>query len=529
MAELVLRGGLVVDGTSAPGFRADVAVSAGRIQAIGDLGAEQADSVLEADGLVVAPGFIDCHSHSDLALLADPLAQPKVAQGVTTEIVGNCGFGPFPVRSAAAREMVLAPGPDKEPRHFVSAGEYRRAFERRGAAVNIAAHLPHGTLRASVMGVTDRPATGEELAAICALARQSFHEGALGISFGLLYAPGCFTPRDELVALGREAAALGRPLVFHVRNEADRFRESIAEAVGIGRECGAHVHISHLKVADPANWGRADVALAELDPDDGGVAATCDQYPYTAGSSSFQTLLPPWALVGGTAELLARLRSPSVRARAAQAMAGGEAIAGWDNLALRIGWERVAVGSAPGLEGWEGKTVAQIAAAARREPADVVFDLVLASSGSAIGIFHHMCEADVQTVMRHPAQMVGSDGIPTAGKPHPRLWGTFPRVLGRYVRELGLLSLEEAVHKMTGRPARAFGLAGRGILRCGQRADICAFDPAAVEDEATWEEPTRPPRGIVHVLCNGVPTMVNGRRTDRLPGTWVGGRSVGGI
>jgi len=544
MADILLQGGTVVDGSGRPAFRADVAITGDRITAVdaGPLVGQELASCpglltrgrtqgsalrLEVDGLVVAPGFVDCHSHSDLDLFADPMARAKAAQGVTTEIVGNCGFGPFPVRSEEAERQMSAMLPSSSPHSarplFASLADYRAALVRHGMAVNVATLVPQGAVRMSVMGGEDRPARQGELDSMCELVRQAMEEGAAGLSFGLLYAPGCFTPNAELSALGRVAAECGRPLAFHVRNECDQFEESIAEAIQVGRETGAPVHISHLKVADPEHWGRIGRALARIEEARArGQTVTCDQYPYTAGSGPLQTLLPPWSLVGGTGQLLARLADPGARARMAAALSGAEPISGWSNIALRIGWDRIAVSSAPGAETWEGRRLAEIAAEAGRAPCEILFDALLASRGFATGIYHQMSEEDVRTVMPHPAQMVGSDGLPAPGRPHPRLWGTFPRVLGHYVRELGLLSLEDAVHRMSGKTAQTFALPDRGLVRAGCCADLCVFDPARIVDRATYEHPTVPPEGVVHVICNGMPTVLDGARTDRRPGVFLG-------
>ena len=559
MSSILLRGGTVVDGSGEGSFVADVTISNGRIQSVGRVPKAEAELVLDVGGLTVAPGFIDSHSHAEAALLRDPLATPKVAQGVTTEIVNNCGFGLFPVRSEAAREAMSGIWTEGEAPVFASAAEYRDALLRQGAAVNVAALIPHGAVRTSVVGADDRPARDEEIRAMCDLAREAFRQGAVGISFGLLYAPGCFTPKEEIVSLGRVAAEFGRPsatlgacpepaervtlslplgtlrdpvgvlngskgrpLAFHVRNECDGFEQSILEAIEIGGESSAAVHISHLKVADPTKWGQVGIALRHIEEANArGQRVTCDQYPYTAGSSPFTTLLPPWALEGGIAQTISRLRNDSARRRISASLAGDEPIPGWDNLSSRIGWDGCVVGSAPGLEQWEGKSIADLARSSHREPHDLLFDLLLTTHCAAIGIWHQMCEEDVQTVMRHPAQMIGSDGLHTPGRPHPRLWGTFPRVLGRYVRELGVLTLEQAIHKMTGKTAATFGLKDRGLIRPGYHADICVFNPDRIADRATWDEPTLPPDGIVHVICNGVLIMLDGRRTEHRPGDWL--------
>jgi len=525
MHDILVRRASVIDGTGAPAFTADVAVSGDRIAAIGDLTSSGADLVVDADDLTLAPGFIDCHSHSDLELLVDPLARPKVAQGVTTEVVCNCGWGPFPARGEQALEAMASLLPTSAPkaaRHlFDSLRDYRRKLQERAPAVNVAALIPHGPVRLTVVGSEDRAATSSEIRAMQELVAEGVGHGGIGLSLGLLYAPGCFTPAEEIASL---AAALSDPrrLVFHVRNECDRFEESVREAIAIGRQAGAQVHISHLKVADPEHWGRVGAALRHIEEADRrGERVTCDQYPYTAGSGPLQTLLPPWSLAGGTARLLGRLRDSTARKRMYAAFAGEEVLPGWDNLSRRIGWDRIAVGHAPGAEHCEGKNLKTIGEDLGRPPWDALVELLAASRGAAVGIYHHMCEEDVRTVMTHPAQMVGSDGLPVPGKPHPRLWGTFPRVLGHYSRELGLLSLEDAVRKMTGKTAEVFGLRSRGILRPDYCADLCVFDAARVIDAASYEDPTRPPHGLVHVICNGLPTMLHGERTRHRPGRWL--------
>jgi dihydroorotase/N-acyl-D-amino-acid deacylase len=532
MTDILLRGGSVVDGSGRPKFPADVAVEQGRIAAVGDLGQAGADLVLDVSGLTVAPGFIDAHSHSGVALLEDGSAAPKVAQGVTTEIIGNCGFGPFPAPSAAARQVMSALVPRSEagePRLFASLRDYQEALMARGSAVNVAALLPHGAIRTAVVGAADRPADEGEVRAMCELVGEGMAEGAVGMSLGLLYAPGCFTPAGEIAELSRAMTDRHGVLVSHGRNECDRFQESIEEVIEIGRETGVATHVSHLKVADPANWGRVSAALDSIDrANDRGQLVTCDQYPYTAGSGPFQTIMPPWSLAGGTEALLGRLRAPAARTRIVRAFEGREAISGWDNMSLRIGWDRIVVGSAPGTEGWEGRSLAAIAADSNRAASDVLFDVLLVTHGSGIGIFHQMCEEDVRTVMVHPAQMVGSDGLPGTGKPHPRLWGSFPRVLGHYSRELGLMALEQAVHKMTGKTAEVFRLHGRGLVGQGRHADVCVFDAERIIDRATYDDPVRAPEGIVHVICNGVPVMLDGERTRQRPGVALGAAAGGG-
>jgi dihydroorotase/N-acyl-D-amino-acid deacylase len=523
--DILLRGGTVIDGSGAPAFSADIGIEGNRIQAVGSLRGVSAELVRDVTGLVVAPGFIDCHSHSDLALLEDPMALPKVAQGVTSEIVGNCGWGPFPVLNEMAAEAMSATLPCSTSfagsRTFECLEDYREALQTAGTAVNVGSLVAHGPLRLSVVGGDDRPASEAEMGVMRERLRECAAQGALGISFGLVYAPGCFT-RDDEIAFLIEALDHPRRAAFHVRNECDRFAESVAEALEIGRRAEARVHISHLKVADPESWGRIDVALAHIErAGSRGEAVTCDQYPYTAGSAPLQTLLPPWSLDGGPDRLLARLCEPASRARIAAALEGNDDTPGWDNLSRRIGWDRITIGSAPGAEHWEGRDLASVARESGVSPAEALFEVLSVSGGRSIGIYHHMCDEDVRRVMSHPSHVVGTDGLPAPGRPHPRLWGTFPRVLGRYVRQLGVLTLEEAVHKMSRKTAAVFGLADRGLVRRGWYADLCLFEGERIADRATYANPAEPPDGIVHVICNGRPTMLDGTRTEHRPGLWV--------
>ena len=465
--DLLIRGGIVVDGTGARAFQADVAVRGDRIAAVGAIQGS-AKRVIDAPGLAVAPGFIDVHAHDDAAVIATPAMDFKVMQGVTTDIVGNCGMGVAPVGEAfegffnAGLANVLGPVPELRWRTF---GEYMEAVEEARPALNVACLVPHGVIRFGVLQIERRPPEPPELEAMQKRVAEAMAAGALGLSTGLIYLPGAFAERGELVELARVPAQQGGLYVSHVRDEGDRLLEAVAEAVNIGREAGLPVQISHHKAAGQANWGKTERSLRFIEQSrQEGVDVAFDVYPYTAAST----------VLGAMA------RSP----------AAGDP-------------EAVMVASVREKREYEGKTIAEIATMLGLPPGKAL-ERVLAEEPDAVGIFFMMDEADVRRVMQHPLCMIGSDGIPSpTGKPHPRLYGTFPRVLGRYVREEGLLTLEEAVHKMSGLPARRFGLRERGELRDGWFADLVVFDLDRVADRATYQEPRQYPGGIEYVIVNG--------------------------
>ncbi|MDP2873600.1 MAG: D-aminoacylase [Bacillota bacterium] len=519
MYDLLIKGGKVVDGSGAPWFRADVAVAGDRIAAVGNLDGAKAVQVVEAGGQCVSPGFIDIHSHSDTTILVNPRAESKIRQGVTTEVIGQCGSSAAPI---AARSVEFARGMAKEYGIEITwdtmAG-YVREVTRRGVAVNIVPVVGHNAIRTAVMGYERRVPSPEELAAMCDLVAQACADGARAFSSGLIYPPSAYADSDELAALCAAAARYGAIYMTHMRNEGDGLLDSIRETVDVARRAGIPVQISHHKAVGRDNWGKVRESLAMLEEARrGGVDVTCDQYPYVASSTGLSSVIPQWAHEGGPARLLQRLRDPEDGLRIRREM---------EQAAIkRGGWDEVLIaGTAlPELKQWEGKTVEQIGQARRTDPITAVFDLLLA--GKYVGMIRFgMSEEDVKTVMRHPLVMVGSDGSCladygplSAGKPHPRNYGTFVRVLGKYVREEGNLSLEEAVRKMTSLPAARIKLADRGLLRPGLAADITVFDPDTVAERATFVEPHQYAGGISLVVVNGRVAVSSGEHTGQLAG-----------
>lgn len=509
MHDILLRGGRVVDGTGNPWFHGDVAVKGGVIAGVGRVEGE-AETVLDVEGLVVAPGFIDTHSHSDLLLISEPLAEAKVLQGITTEVVGQDGLGEAPIEARHVKQwrrylsgLNGDPDVDWSWRNF---GEYLDVLEEARPSVNVAALVGHGNLRLAAMGMVDRGPDSGELETMRLLLARSLEEGALGLSTGLIYAPCIYSETSELVELCKTASAHGGVFVVHMRDEGDRLIESMDEVVQIGCEARVPVHISHFKASGESNWGKSADALRRLHhAEKEGVQISFDQYPYTAGSTFLSSLLPPWVHAGGVDELLRRLRDLPVRTRITEESKSARSRSPrWDRLhCTNLRGETNA--------GFEGMTMKEIAKARGQSPLDALMDIVLEESNGATMISFTMSEDDVKRFMADPHGAVCTDGI-LLGKPHPRAYGAFPRVLGRYVRE-GVLGLENAVRKMTGLPAQIMGLEGRGVIRAGYKADITVFSPDTVKDTATYADPRRHPVGIVHVIVNGKLTVLDGEHT----------------
>lgn len=506
--DVLLRGGTVIDGSGAPGVRGDIGIRGDQIAEIGYFGDASSMKTLDVSGLTVAPGFIDTHTHSDLAPLLPPSATDvklaSVRQGVTTEICGNCGFSPFPTRPEWAayvdRHMQALFGTGA--RGYSSLVEYRSALAHAQFVNNLAPLVGHGTIRAGVMGFERRSATASEIDQMKDALAQAFEQGAFGLSSGLIYPPGVYADTDELIALGEMAAAYDRPYATHMRSETDQVQEAIDEALHIGETTGVPVHISHLKAAGKRNWGRSSPLLEKLDrARHRGIDVTADVYPYTAGSTMLHALLPPWVNEGGIDAMLRRIADPAIRERIDHDYNAG--IAGWQDLVVAAGWDGIVIATSPGSIRYEGHSVLDVAQEHGQSPVDFVCDLLLEERASVTIIVHMMAEVDVRQFIGWTLAIIGSDGIPLPGKPHPRWAGTFARVLGKYTQDEQLLSLPEAIHKMTGLSADRFRLHDRGYLMVGKTADVVVFDPARVIDRATYEAPLVPPDGIKHVLVNG--------------------------
>ena len=525
MLDIIVRGGKVVDGSGREAYKADLGLQGDRIVAIGDLAGREARRTVDAAGRVVAPGFIDIHSHSDATVLLAPRMESKLMQGVTLEVTGNCGESAAPLRGEALAEAERSLARDGDIRcEWRGVGEYLETVEKRGIATNYATIAGQGTIRACVLGAAMRAPEARELEEMRALLREALEEGAFGLSTGLIYPPSAYADLEELVALSSAMAPYGAFYASHIRNEGDRLLESVAEALTIGERAGVPVQLSHHKASGRRNWGKVERSLAMMEDARGrGMDVTADQYPYIASSTGLATVLPDWAHEGGSEAMTARLRDPATRERIHAEIASSPK--GWENPASIHGWAAIVIAGCRSDHSVEGLNLLEIAAKTGEEPLEAAFRLLAENEGSVQVVMFSMREEDVRTVMRSPIVAVGSDstarapsGPMSGGKPHPRCYGTFPRLLGRYVRELGVLSLEEAVRKMTGLPAARLGLSDRGRIKEGAFADLVVFDPDRIADRATFADPHQFPTGIDLVLVNGVVAAEGGRQTEALAG-----------
>jgi N-acyl-D-aspartate/D-glutamate deacylase len=524
--DLLIRQARIIDGTGAPAYEGDVAMADGRIVAVGAGVEGQAARIIQARGWSLAPGFIDIHCHSDRYHLEHPDGDIKFRQGVTLEVVGNCGASLAPLAPDRAREAVDhacgGPGRYKGPVDWRTYGQYAARVQAGGPAVNVMGLVGHGTLRIAAMGLAARPAGPGEISRMEGLLDEAMGEGAVGMSSGLYYAPGLFAATGEVAALARVVARRGGYYATHLRNEAEGLLASLDEALAIGRTSGAPVHISHLKTAGWRNWHLADQAVARIESArDQGLDVTVDVYPYDFSGTSLLTVIPPWALDGGVPALLPRLADPATRAQIMAHMRDG--LPGWENIYRNAGWDKIIISAAATPQGrrMEGRSVADLASEAGQDPFETALDL-LASEGGAVSIIAgSMTEANVARFIALPWAMIGSDGSPNEGKPHPRVYGTFPRVIRRFVRELGVLTLCEAVHKMTGITAARLGLGEFGRIAPGARADAVLFDPQVVADTATFQEPRQHPVGIRGVIIAGRLVLDEGGVTGERPGIFV--------
>lgn len=515
-ATFVLRGGNVVDGTGRSGYAADVVVDDGVIR-LADPGAGVGAVIVDVDGLVVAPGFIDVHSHADLEMFLGPHASDvhecRLLQGVTTEVTGNCGFSPFPFPPHRSEEAnaFLSFVFGGAARSFANLAAYAEAVSSVSMACNVAPLVGHGTLRAATLGYEDRPATEAELGQMERALQTALEQGAFGLASGLCYTPATFAVVAEVQALAARAARSGAIYATHVRNETDGVRDAVDEALAVAVATGVALHISHLKVAGRRNWGSAAELLARLDrARDRGIDVTADVYPYTAASTMLHSLLPPWLIDEGIDTMLGRLADPGVRARVAAELASG--ISGWQNLGHAAGWDRVTVASSPRHPEREGRSIVELADVSDLGPVDTIARILLAEGGQVVAVIEAMNEDDVRRFLGWDHTLVGSDGIPLPGKPHPRLTGTFPRVLGPYRDVYG--GFEEAVHRMTGASAARFGIPRRGTIGDGQVADLVVVDPHRVRDTGTFANPWQRPTGVEHVFLAGRAAVWHGEVVD---------------
>lgn len=523
--DLLLRNGKIVDGTGNPWFRGDLAVRNGRIVAVGRVPPGPAKREIDAKGLVVAPGFIDMHSHSDFLLLEDGNAQSKIRQGVTTEVLGE-GSSAGPYRGNLAARRMSADG---TPMQWTTLGGYLDAVERAGVAVNVASYVGLDNIWQCAMGTSFARPSAEQHEQMKVLVDEAMKEGAFGLSSMLAMPPGSLATTDDIVELCKVVRRHGGIYSSHIRNEGTGVFDAVKEAIAIGERTGVPVDILHLKIADQKAWGRmSEVVTLIEDARKRGVNVQANIYPYTRGNNNLASIIPPWAHEGGTAPMLARLKDPEQRARLKKDIREG--IPGWYNHYTAVGgdWSRMLIS---GRSGYEGLTMDRIITDRSRgkdpapDPLDILFDLLIEQGGSVSTVYAHHTEKDMNLALVQPWCSIGSDGSALAvdgplrrGNPHPRSFGTFPRVLGVYVRQLGLLRLEDAVRKMTSLNAAKLGILDRGLLRPGCYADVTLFDPERVLDRATYEKPFQYSEGIEYVIVNGQIVLDRGKHTGARPG-----------
>ncbi|MEK7879913.1 MAG: D-aminoacylase, partial [candidate division NC10 bacterium] len=512
-------------GSGAPAFRADVAVEGERIAAASPGLRTPAGREIDATGLYVTPGFIDIHSHSDLFFLDCPSAESKVRQGVTTEVVGMCGFSPAPVHPgrAAMVEAWMGGIGTRLKVEWKSFGEYLERLKQAALSVNVVHFVGHGALRLAVMGPDNRAPAPDEQKAMQTLLAEALDAGAFGYSTGLVYPPSAYARTEELVLLARFMAARGGLYFSHIRGEAGMLEDAVREAIDIGEAAGVPIQIAHIKAAGQENWGKMDRALRMIDEARArGVDVTADCYPYAAASTKMDALLPAWVHDGGVARLLQRLGDRDARRSILDecALPDGR----WRTQSGSVGWDEILIATCPSHE-LEGLSLAELARRRGEAPAEAMLGLLAETRAGVSMVIFTMAEANVAKAVAHPHVMIGSDSLglsagpgPHHGKPHPRMYGTFPRVLCHYVREARLLSWETAINKMTGMPAAKLGLKGRGLVRPGFAADLVVFDPETVKDEATYKDPHRYPSGIPYVVVNGRMTVDGGAMKPLLAG-----------
>lgn len=530
MYDLIIKKARIMDGSGSPSFIADLAVNGDSIVLIGDLSACEAKEIVDADGLALAPGFIDLHTHSDTFFLIEGEAHSHIRQGVTTAGLGNCGGSAAPRNEAMiadGQRLQKANFPDQEASNYSSVAEYFQEVEKRGISQNAVYWVGQGTIRQYVMGYDSSEPNAEQLSEMKALTRQAMEEGAIGISSGLIYTPSIYAKEAEIIELAKETAPYGGVYATHIRGENDTVIEAIQEALNIAKTAHVPVQISHLKAMGRHMWGQSVQILAMIEQAvKEGIDVTFDQYPYTAAACGLDAALPPWASVGGKLKMVERLQDPAERAKMLADITNPDGKDGWYSIWKGVGWDNILVVGYSVDTSLEGKTVAEIGEIWQMDPWDACCELIIRKGGDRVSIVYFAIgEEDMERIMQHPLQMVGSDssgvgitGPLARGKAHPRGFGSFVKVLGHFARDRKLFSQEEAVRKMTSAPALRVGMNDRGFLRPGYKADMVLFDPATVDAQGDYINPSQYPVGICKVWVNGVLTVDGDEHTGAKAG-----------
>jgi N-acyl-D-aspartate/D-glutamate deacylase len=521
--DILIKGGVLYDGSGSPGIAGDLAIQDGRIGRIAGQIKEPAHKTVDAEGLAVAPGFVDIKTHSDFTLPINPRAESKVRQGVTTEIVGHCGFSVAPVLPGKVDLLrdYLSPSAPWLPFREMSFPDYLDTFP--ATAVNAGMLVGHNTLRLMIMGMADGAPTAAELNAMIALLENGLNAGALGMSSGLFTPPGSYAEPDEMIAFGHVLKRHNAGYFTHLRDESNKVIEAVEEALQVAEQCGVHVEIVHFKCSGTDNWGNAATVLDMIAKAKArGLDVDCDAYPYSAGSNPLKNLLPPWVQAGGVDAMIDRLSERKTRDRIGADIARN----GLNNWGRIPSWDCVQISISPHLPEYAGRTISSIAAEAGTDPIDTVCDYLVRDKGATRVLVTSISEDDIRDIVASSHALVGSDGncvapygIVGTGMPHPRFYGTFPRILTRYVRNERVLSIEHAIHKMTGAPAEALKLRSRGLLKEGFHADVAIFDPNDFVDRATYADPHQFPTGSrTTVIVNGMLVVEDAAHTGALPG-----------
>lgn len=503
--DLLIKNGYLINGTGNPWFRADIGVKDGKIKSIKRKISERARKIIDAKSLVVSPGFIDVHAHDDLVFFDDPFDKPKLKQGVTTVVCGNCGISPAPLNKKTLdylKSYVSSLG-RKVDFTWSRYGEFLDELKKIEIGINVAGMVGHGTLRIAVMGMKNIAPTKEELAKMKKLLAQSLEEGAIGMSTGLIYPPGEYAKTEELIELCKILTEYGGIYTTHLRNEGDRLLEAIDEAIRIAKESGVPIELSHHKVTGRKNWGLVLYSLEKIrNVKEKGIDITVDAYPYSASNTSLNALVPPWVLAGGEQHFLERLKDKKTRKMIKKEI---EEKTDWDNSIKGSGWDNIVLSFSPKYKQFEGKTLRKISEIWNKDPYDALFDILLVETSEALVNIFEMDDKDMERVITCPYVSIVTDALPDieVDRPHPRGYGSFPRVLGRYVRDRGLITIEEAVRKMTSLPAQTFGFEKKGLLKEDFDADIIIFDPKSIIDRATYDNPKQFPEGLKCVIVNG--------------------------
>lgn len=520
MYDLIIKNGNIFDGTGNPSTQLDVGIKDGKIKTMGHLHDDVADVIIDAQRLAVAPGFIDTHSHSDLLVTKPEVHKAKLQQGVTTELFGQDGISVAPVSAETKplwQKQLKGLNGDIGDWPWESVDDYLSYLEETPIAGNALYLVPHGGVRSLVMGFEERLATPEEMTEMRLLVEEGMRQGAVGVSSGLVYPPNLYSNKEELIEICKGSAKYNGSFVVHIRDEGNSCLEALDEVIDVARQTGVRLQISHFKVAGEKNRHKFKLFLQKMDDArEEGIEVTFDQYPYATGSTVLHNILPAWMHSGGTEMMLERLKDPNLREEIKKGIAEKD---DYRNLSVKDEWQKITVNSVASEKNrqLEGKTMVEVAEIRGVDPADAACDLLVEENAAVTMIIQWGREEDIIHGMTHHLQMVGSDGI-FGGRPHPRLCGTYPKVLGRYVREQSVFTLAEGIRKMTGAPAQFLRLKDRGYLREGYWADIVIFDPDTIIDQATYDDPMQAPRGISHVIVNGKVTIKHNEYTGETAG-----------